>query len=252
LTKYNAYTIFADESGTDNLNNFKEDDRYFVLAFCLFDKTYYSQITVPSFQKLKFDTFGYDQVIIHCYDMMNCIGDFECLQDSKFRKVFLDRLTEIIESTNFILIATVIDKQKLKEKYIIPQNPYELALKYSLERIYKFMKERKQENRVSHISIESRGKQQNLKLESAFETIKNGENWKSEKFPFEIKFIDKKSNSTGLQLADLVAEPIRSQYLRPHKVHPNFKSLEHKFYCRDGRNLTGINFNGYGLKVFPQ
>jgi len=251
LQKYNSYTIFADESGTDNLNNFKENDRYFVLAFCLFDKNYYSNIAVPSFQKLKFDTFGYDQVIIHGYDMMNCIGDFECLQDSKLRKVFLDRLTEIIESTNFVLIATVIDKQRLKEKYRTPRNPYEIALEYSLERINKFMKERRQGNKVTHISIESRGKHANSKLESAFIAIKNGKNWSNETFPFEIKFVDKKSNSTGLQFADLVADPIRSQHLRPNKVHPNFKSLEHKFYCKDGRNCTGVNFKGYGLKVFP-
>ena len=46
--------------------------------------------------------------------MMNCIGDFQCLQDKKIRKIFLDRLTEIIESTNFILISTVIDKKKTK------------------------------------------------------------------------------------------------------------------------------------------
>lgn len=251
MQEYNSYTIFADESGTDNLDNFKDKDRYFVLAFCLFDKNHYRKIAVPSFQKLKFDTFGYDQVIIHGYDMMNCIGDFECLQDSKLRKIFLDRLTEIIESTNFILIATVIDKQKLKQKYVSPQNPYEIALEYSLERIYNFMKEKKQDNRVTHISIESRGKQQNLRLEKAFKAIKNGKNWSNQNFPFEIKFIDKKSNSTGLQLADLVAEPIRSQHLRPHKINPNFQSLQHKFYCRGGRELTGSNFKGYGLKVFP-
>lgn len=251
MPDFNAYTVFVDESGTDNLKNFKDEDRYFVLAFCIFDKNYYSTKAVPTFQKLKFETFGHDQTIIHGYDMMNCIGDFECLQDKKIRTIFLDRLTEIIESTNFILISTVIDKKRLKEQYIEPQNPYELALKYSLERLYNFMRERKQLNKLTHILIESRGKQSNLKLEEAFNKIRSGKNWKQENFPFEIEFIDKKSNSTGLQFADLVADPIRSQHLRPHKPHPNFKTLEPKFYCKGERNCTGTNFHGYGLKVFP-
>lgn len=252
MQKYSAYTIFVDESGTDNLKNFKDDDRYFVLAFCIFDKNYYSQEAVPKFQKLKFDTFGHDQKIIHGYDMMNCIGDFECLQDPKIKHVFLNRLTEIIESTNFILISTVIDKKSLLEKYVIAQNPYELALKYSLERVQNFLQERNQEDRKTHILVESRDNRSNEKLEKAFLKIKNGENWHQSTFSFEIEFVNKKSNSTGLQIADLVAEPIRCKFLRPEKSHQNFKSLENKFYCRGGRSLTGKNFNGYGLKVFPQ
>ena len=252
MENYNPYTIFVDESGTDNLKKFKDDDRYFVLAFCIFDKNYYIKEAEPKFKKLKFDIFGHDQTIIHGYDMMNCIGDFQCLQDKKIRKIFLDRLTEIIESTNFILISTVIDKKRLNEKYTSAQNPYELALKYSLERVYKFMKERNQINKVTHIVIESRGKDSNFKLNKAFDKIRDGENWDQQKFPFEVEFIDKKSNSTGLQIADLVAEPIRSQHLRPNKPHPNFKTLESKFYCKGGREFTGSNYNGYGLKIFPQ
>ena len=33
MKNYNPYTIFVDESGTDNLKKFKDDDRYFVLDF---------------------------------------------------------------------------------------------------------------------------------------------------------------------------------------------------------------------------
>lgn len=251
MPEFNAYTVFVDESGTDNLKNFKKDDRYFVLAFCIFDKNYYAKEAVPKFQKLKFDTFGHDQTIIHGYDMMNCIGDFKCLQDPKIRGIFLGRLTEIIESTNFILISIVIDKQRLLEKYSTPQNPYDIALKYSLERIQRFMVERNQADKITHILIESRDQNSNIKLKHSFNKIKSGENWENSKLNFEIEFVSKKSNSTGLQLADLVTEPIRCKYLRPEKDHQNFKSLENKFYCKGGRNNTGGNFNGYGLKVFP-
>ncbi|MDY6488012.1 DUF3800 domain-containing protein [Acinetobacter faecalis] len=251
MQEYCAYTIFVDESGTDSLKNFKDDDRYFVLAFCIFDKNYYSQEAVPKFQKLKFDTFGHDQKIIHGYDMMNCIGDFECLQDSKIKNVFLNRLTEIIESTNFILISTVIDKKRLIDRYVNAQNPYDLALKYSLERVQSFLHERNQENKIAHIIVESRDSKSNERLKNAFVKIKNGDNWNQSSFNFEIEFVNKKSNSTGLQIADLVAEPIRCKFLRPEKLHQNFRSLENKFYCKGGRNHTSKNFDGYGLKLFP-
>lgn len=228
MQKFNAYTIFVDESGTDNLEKLKEDDRYFVLAFCIFDKNYYSKEAVPKFQKLKFEIFGHDQTIIHGYDMMNCVGDFKCLQDPKIRSIFLTRLTEIIESTNFILISTVIDKKLLIERYPIAQNPYDLALKYSLERIHKFMQERNQSNKTTHIIIESRDKKANQKLENAFNLIKKGENWNQTQFQFEIEFISKKSNSTGLQIADLVAEPIRCRFMRPEKKSSKFQKLRIK------------------------
>lgn len=145
----------------------------------------------------------------------------------------------------------MIDKIKLKQKYITPRNPYELALEFNLERLYKFLAEYKQQDRLTHICIESRDQKSNQRIEESFKNIKSGKNWFNKCFPFEIKFTDKRTNSTGLQLADLVAEPIRSQHLRPHKINPNFMSLKHKFYCKGGRDFTGSNFKGYGLKVFP-
>lgn len=91
MKTFNSYIVYADESGTDNLEKIQENDRYFVLAFCVFDKNYYLKELTPSFQKLKFDTFGYDQVIIHGYDMMKQKGDFKCLEDEIIRNNFFRR-----------------------------------------------------------------------------------------------------------------------------------------------------------------
>jgi len=59
-------------------------------------------------------------------------------------------------------------------------------------------------------------------------------------------FADKKSNSTGLQLADLIARPIGLHVLKPEQDNRAFAIIDDKFY----RNGKGIR-NGYGLKCFP-
>jgi hypothetical protein len=64
--------------------------------------------------------------------------------------------------------------------------------------------------------------------------------------PFELIFADKKSNSTGLQLADLIARPIGLHILKPEQPNRAFEVIEGKFYRSEfGRK------EGYGLKCFP-
>lgn len=67
------------------------------------------------------------------------------------------------------------------------------------------------------------------------------------KLPFKLVIADKKTNSEGLQLADLVARPIGLSVLRPEQSNRAAQILESKFYC----NSRGQK-EGFGLKIFPQ
>ena len=68
----------------------------------------------------------------------------------------------------------------------------------------------------------------------------------TKRFPFELVFADKRANSSGLQLADLVARPVGMSVLRPGQPNRAFAILESKLYASpDGR------IDGYGLKIFP-
>lgn len=58
-----------------------------------------------------------------------------------------------------------------------------------------------------------------------------------------IRIMDKRHNSTGLQIADLVAHPIARKIVKPNHA---FDIIEKKFR----RNSAG-SIRGYGLKVFP-
>ncbi len=83
-------------------------------------------------------------------------------------------------------------------------------------------------------------------LELEFRRICDGGNYEGMQLPLELVFADKKSNSVGLQVADLVARPIGLKILRPEQANRAYEILETKFY----RNDKG-NHNGWGLKCFP-
>ena len=88
-------------------------------------------------------------------------------------------------------------------------------------------------------------------LELEFRRICDGENKFGAPLPFEIVFADKKANSSGLQLADLVARPIGMSVLRPDRENRAFEMLTRKFYCDGGRENVGTGYENWGLKIFP-
>ena len=96
-----------------------------------------------------------------------------------------------------------------------------------------------------HVIVEKRGRNEDDELELEFCRICDGANYKSEKLNFEIVFADKKSNSAGLQLADLVARPIGLSVLRPEQSNRAFDAVKSKLLQKNGR------VDGWGLKCFP-
>jgi len=52
-------------------------------------------------------------------------------------------------------------------------------------------------------------------------------------------FADKKSNSSGLQLADFVARPVGIKTLRPDRENRAFEVLERKFYTNGREQREG-------------
>lgn len=100
--------------------------------------------------------------------------------------------------------------------------------------------------------IERRGAKEDNELELEFRRTCDGENRLNKSLPFNIVFADKKVNSTGLQLADLVARPIGMHFLRPEQENRAFDVLKKKFYCDGGRDKAGQGFENWGMKIYPQ
>ncbi len=244
---FSDYIVYVDESGDHGLEPIDPNYPVFVLAFCVFQKETYLESVAPSIQKFKFRHFGHDMVILHEADIRKDKGDFQFLKSEKLKEAFLNELSDIVADAPFTLVCMVIDKRSLKKRYGDPKNPYHIALRHGLERVYSYLKRMDQGKLLTHVVVENRGKREDDELEFEFRRIVEGDNYRSQQFPFEIIFADKKSNSCGLQLADLVARPVGLSGLRPKQSNRAYEVLKKKFYRNDKGQIEG-----WGLKHFPK
>jgi len=245
MKSFDDYIVYVDESGDHGLASVDPDYPIFALAFCIFQKDLYADQIVPSLLRFKFKYFGHDQVILHERKIRKAGGDFALLHDESIRTPFFDDLDKIIDESAFDLISSVIRKRKLKAKYPLPDNPYNIAMGFGLERIFLHLNSNGCGKGTTHVICESRGKKEDADLELAFRrACVNNATGKT--LPFEIIFSDKRSNSTGLQLSDLIARPVGLSILRPEQPNRAYEHIKKKFV----RGPKG-KLEGYGLKVFP-
>lgn len=251
MNDFSDYVVYVDESGDHGMQKVDPNYPIFVLAFCIFNKKHYCNKVVPKLQEFKFKYFGHDSIILHEHEIRKEKPPFNIFSNKQERFEFMDELGGIIQSVNFVLITSVIEKYRLEQKYGAHKHPYNLALGFGLERIYRFLEEKGQENLLTHILVEKRGNKEDKDLELEFRRICDGANWFKRTLPFEVRFADKKINSAGLQLADLIARPVGLNVLRPEQTNKAFDILEQKFYCKGGRKEIGYDYIGWGLKKFP-
>lgn len=244
--KFSDYVVYVDESGDHSLSSINPQNPVFVLAFCIFAKDSYRTSVVPAVQKLKFDFWGHDCVVLHSHDIRKSSGDFNILLNPNVRTSFYDAVNGIIEAQPFTVIAAVIDKNKHVARYSDPSNPYEIALTFCMERLQRWLHENGQADKMTHVIVEKRGRTEDATLELEFRRIADGRNQVGKMPNLDIRFMDKKHNSTGLQFADLVAHPIGRHVINPAQPNRAFDLIMPKF-----RKGTGGQFKGYGLKTFP-
>lgn len=247
---FSDYIVYVDESGDPRLSGYNPKYPVFVLAFCIFHKKHYTNTVVKDVQDLKFRYFGHDMIVLHERDILKNTGQFKNITRLQ-QQSLLNDLTTLIDKTNFIVISCVIHKDKLSKRYTNPKDPYHLAIQFGLERLYNFLAEKKQLDKKTHIVFEQRGLNEDNEVRGAFLDYCQGNNNHRKCYPFELIMASKKVNSTGLQFADLIARPIGSHILRPTQSNRAFDVIEHKFYCKYGREFTGKAYDGFGLKVFP-
>lgn len=250
IGRYSNFVAYVDESGDHGMQTVDASYPLFVLAFCVFYKRHYSEKVVPALHKFKFNHFGHDHVVLHEHEIRKEKGSFK-FQNEQHKLDFLGQLTSIIEASNFILISCVIDKTRLRDKQDRLANPYHLALGFCLETLDEFLQEKNQGDALTHVVVECRGSKEDKDLELEFRRICDGANRQGKRLPFDIVFADKKTNSPGLQLADLVARPIGLSVLRPEQDNRAFDVLKRKFFCSGGRDNVGEGFENWGLKIHP-
>src|ERR1700674_165166 len=224
---FSDHIVYADESGDHSLTSINPQYPVFVLAFCLVHKQTYIDAIMPAFQRLKFEFWGHDGVVLHSHEIRKSQRDFNILLNANTRAKFVERLNGVIDGTEFMIIASVIDKKRHVEKYSEPKDPYEIALGFCMERLQRCLMDRGQADRKTHVQVERRGAAEDAKLELELRRVCAGQNAVGPMPNLDIRF--KKHNSTGLQLADLVAHPIGRHVIKPDQPNRAYTILEPKF-----------------------
>lgn len=239
--------MFLDESGDHSLDKIDKSYPMFVLAGCIFDFDYYNQVVEPAVNKLKLKYFNKTSVILRSYDIRKQKGEFGSLVDRKKRDEFTEDLNHIISKLNFQIIASAINKNKLKKQYTEPDNPYHLCLRFILERLIMYIG---RDNEKMILRIESRETHNDQKLAEVYERFRNKDQQHFKMAEIQSKLTDlsfnqKTQNIIGMQFADLVAYPIGRKILDAKKENKPFDIIKSKFHQKNGKILN------YGLKVFP-
>lgn len=128
--------------------------------------------------------------------------------DSSFREHFYRDMNLLLDTSLFSVIVCAIEKDKLIQKYINPEDPYHFSMENILNRSF-----RKARGDVIRLFPEHRDNPEDRKLELRILQMKvSGTQFYrgvevAEKID-EFRFMKKSENHSGSQLVDLIVTPI--------------------------------------------
>ncbi len=255
------YRLYVDESGD---HTYKKLDtvghRYLALLGVWFRQSDYYLEFARALDEFKNKLFGErpdDPVILHRSDIINRHGAFGVLREDNKRQAFDDGLVNLIDQAQFKMVCVLLDKQSHQQQYVDPFHPYHYCLAAMLERYVGWLVYK---NIVGDVMAESRGGEEDLQLKQAYRRVYESgtQHFSHEKFQLgltskDIKIRPKRVNIAGLQLADVLAYPVRQAVLLrrgliedPGDVFGKkvYEVARQKFNCKEG---TG-EVEGYGYK----
>lgn len=224
----NRYRLYIDESGTagtDLLNKLHE--RYLGLTAIAVEWNHLRDFIIPTVQDIKwryFEEAAFNddpdhRVILHRTDIRSKKNIFLCLKDETIRNRYNADLLQFLADAEFIIISVVIDKASHLKNYgkTFAQNPYHYCLYTIIENYCELLLEK---NARGDIIAEARGRKEDKALQAAYDEIfTKGHDAKSASYfqgvlsSGKIRIRYKGENLYGLQLADLLAQPLRQSIL---------------------------------------
>lgn len=242
---FGDYIVYVDESGDHSLTRINPEYPLFILAFCIFRIEDYINDIVPNIQRLKFKYFGHDSVILHENDMRKSKPPFDILQNSETREMFFDDLNTIMAETQFGIIPVAIKKYAVRSQKGVAASPYHIALEIGLKHISAELQKKSQSDRTIFLIFESRGKKEDETLETEFHKLLNKTTIRGMQETLKILIVSKQRNSTGLQIADMVARPIGLKVLKPQQPNRSWEILQAHIISAEQGNPKGTGVNIY-------
>lgn len=166
-----------------------------------------------------------------------------------------------IKRAEFKIVAVVIDKKELKLQYPTPAHPYHLGLGFMLQRYCGFLNHI---NRCGDVMAESRGGHEDRLLKDSYARVYERGAWVKGATFFQqaltskkLKVKPKSANIADLQLADLLANPLRKAVLiEERKIHgslaPFTRQILEAVKDKFNRHLYNGRVEGYGKVLFPK
>jgi Protein of unknown function (DUF3800) len=239
------YTLFLDE--TLPIGNLK----YFCLAGFIVKEDVYKKEIIPEVNNLKQKFFNSTAVILHEVEIRKAAKGtpFEIFQDDQKRNEFWDNIKEIFKKYNIYILSASIHEKRLKNLYPTMRDKYSICLQVILENYVNFLE---RHDGVGNVVIESRNQTQNEQLQGHFHGLKvTGtlfyEPLELQKRLGTISFPLKEDNNVGLQLADMIPNPLNRHLSKAKQKIPGLMDIIHsKAY--DGLINDKQRF---GIKVIP-
>lgn len=225
MNSFAKYRIFIDESGNPDMKSSEDhNQRFLSLTGAIFDlKDIDNTLNIPfeNFKNTYFSNQPDKPIILHRNEIVRRQGNFEVLKDVSIESNFNNDLLRLLKDLEYTVITVVIDKSEHLKKYSSwHYHPYHYCLMVLLERFILFLEEKKAKGDVM---IEARGAKEDNELKKIYGNLyEKGTKFvdygkfKNHLTSKRLKVKPKKSNISGLQIADLLAHPSRKEILRWH------------------------------------
>lgn len=236
------YLSYIDESGRPGLS--KKDPRKHLALTSLFIKDSDWNRIAFEFNKIKSDIFGRTDIEFKSNFIRRRKSPFDILSDEQHQNL-LTRLEKFFRENPLTLITAVINIEVLISRYVQPQDPYQLAYQFIIERGNKMMEENKD---YGFVILDS--KSGRLRIDMGSEdhriiTLTNLLRKKGDRILGDILFGDSRY-VIGLQIVDLAVYPFYHRFEYDNPDYITYKLMEGKL--RKGPNGE---IEGFGLKYFP-
>jgi hypothetical protein len=236
--------LCLDECGTHDMEHIDPTFPVFVLVGILIGQIYYGKTLATRVRAFKRRHCPNPNTVLHSRDIRRQTGDFVFLADSEERRQeFYEGINDLFATLRIRIFASVIDKRRLRNRFISPVNPYEV----SISQLFSLVcgppgLPGPWRPRMTAILAESRGKSHDKHLQAEYGRFHEGGLWNYGEdriqnrravtvrrlFPDQIQFKGKDDGEYGLELADLAAYPIARAILNGDWSRPDARVVSAK------------------------
>ncbi len=216
------FRIYIDESGDHTYHQLDSlASRYLGLTGIVIDSEVYRTRLQPEFEKLKQAHFPHspdEPVVLHRKELINREGIFGVLRDADNDRAFTANLVRFLSTEDYAIYTVVIDKKAHADRYgKAAFHPYHYCLTVLLERYRGFLLAA---GGHGDVMAESRGGSEDMELKRIYQELYergtqflSAETFQGVLTSRELKLKKKTANIAGLQLADLLAYPLKQDIL---------------------------------------